>query len=267
MEPLKHEETPQEQIIGKTIDFVTPSGKNVTIREQNGDDDDLISNQYHAKNGNHLNMFIAAIVVSTDMTPNGKLSAKDVLNMKVRDKYAILIQSRCFSLGKEIRFEYDWGSDQGGKVEYTEDLSQFIFDYSNPDYPMIGDEGYFEYRIRPYLNGDESGREFELSSGKKVKYKYITGVAERKLLELPPAQLSKNTELKIRDVEQFVDNAWHKMESFRFFKPQDMKELRDDVKMHDPDTMLASELENPRTGEIVNFPIILAPDFFFPGEI
>ncbi len=269
MEPVKKEPTAEEQVLGQTVDFTLPSGKHVTIREQNGDDDDLISNAYQAKNGNHLNMFIAAVVVKTDLTANGRLTSKDVLNMKVRDKYAILIKSRCFSLGASITFEYDWGSDNGGKVEYTEDLAQYIYnDYSDLDnFPMIGDEDYFEFRIRPYLEQGEEVREFELFSGKKIRYKYLTGVSERKLLELPPQQLTKNAELRIREIEEFVDNQWHKVESFRYYKAQDMKELRDDVKMYDPDTNLLSELEHPRTGELQAFPIILAPDFFFPGEI
>ena len=267
MEPVKQELTAQEQVIGKTVEFIAPSGGLFVIREQNGDDDDLISNSHYAKNGDHLNHFIAAIVVSTDTTSSKRLTAKDVLNMKVRDKYAILLKSRIFSLGSEIRFEYDWGSDRGGKVEYTEDLNQFIWDYSDEDFPLIGDEGYNESRIRPYLDGKSTHRELELSSGKKIRYEYLNGVSERYLLELPPVKLTKNAELKARNIEQYVDNQWHKVESFRYFTPGDMREIRDDAKLYDPETMLTSELENPKTGEKIHFPVILAPDFFFPGEI
>jgi hypothetical protein len=267
MEPTKKELTAQEQVLGKTTEFISPSGGRFVIREQNGDDDDLISNQYYAKNGNHLNHFIAAIVVETDTTPTGKLTAKDVLKMKIRDKYALLIKSRCFSLGPTISFEYDWGSDNGGKVEYTDDLSKYIFDYSNPEFPMVGDEDYFEYRIRPYIDTDNPNREFELSSGKRVRYEYLNGESERYLLELPPIKLTKNAELKARNIHQCINNEWHKVQSFAYFNGQDMKEIRDDVKLYDPETALITELENPKTGEIINYPIILAPDFFFPGEI
>jgi len=267
MKPEEKEPTAEELVLGNTTDFTLPSGKSVTIREQNGDDDDLISNAHYAKNGSHLNHFISAIVISTDITPTKRLTPEDVMKMKVRDKYAILIKSRCFSIGKEVQFEYDWGSDNGGKVLYTEDLEQYIFDYANPEYPEIGHEDYFEYRIRPYLDGDASIRELELSSGKKVRYEYLNGVSEKYLLELPTIKMTKNAELKARNIHQESNGEWIKVQSFKFFNSTDMRELRDDVKMYDPDTTLISELENPKNEAIEFFPIILAPDFFFPGEI
>jgi len=48
------------------------------------------------------------------------------------------------------------------------------------------------------------------------------------------------------------------------FSPSDMKELRTDVQINDPEVSYASEIRNPRSNKIVNYPLIQSPDFFFP---
>lgn len=77
----------------------------------------------------NLTKFIAAIVVTTDATPSGKLTIEDALNLPVNDRYCIIFNSRIFSLGDEVEFEYDWGKE-GGKVMYGQDLHEYLFDYS-----------------------------------------------------------------------------------------------------------------------------------------
>lgn len=262
------EKEKMEETLGfKTKEFTLPSGCTITIREQNGDDDDIISNAALAKNGNHINAFISAITIKTNITTHGKLMIKDVMKMKIRDKYAILFMSRVFSLGAQCEFEYDWGKDNGGKVTYEDNLENYIWDYSKGDFPDPGHEDYFDQRIRPYINGNEDRRELELTSGKIISYEYLNGFSERYLLELPQEKLTKNAELKARNIEQKLGDKWVKIDNFRFFTPQDMKELRDDVKLYDPTFEGLMDIENPKTGNITKFPIILSPDFFFPGEI
>ena len=169
----KTEKTEQEEARGfKTKEYTLPSGGKITIREQNGEDDDIISNAALAKNGNHINAFISGITISTDLTKTGKLLIKDVMELKIRDKYAILFMSRCFSLGPICEFEYDWGKDNGGKVTYEDNLENYIWDYAVDNFPMPGEDNYFDQRIRPYIQGLETRRELELSSGKLISYEY-----------------------------------------------------------------------------------------------
>ena len=119
-----------EQIRTKT--FVSPSGKYYTIREQNGEDEEILSNEADAKNLMNITKFIAGIVTETDFTESGKLTIKDALDMPLLDRMAVIFQSRIFSLGDTVNFEYDW-CEENDKVVYEQDLKEFLFD----DYSQV----------------------------------------------------------------------------------------------------------------------------------
>lgn len=61
----------------RKFEFTVPSGYKYVIREQNGADDDILSNPVEARTLRNISRFIAAIVVSTDYTQNGKLTVDD----------------------------------------------------------------------------------------------------------------------------------------------------------------------------------------------
>lgn len=53
---------------GRKLEFTVPSGYKYTIREQNGADDDILSNPVEAATLKNISRFIAAIVINTDYT-------------------------------------------------------------------------------------------------------------------------------------------------------------------------------------------------------
>ena len=254
---------------GKLKELVLPSGYTATIREQNGNDDDIISNQATARDLTNMNMFISSLVIETNLpfAIGGKLSIESVRKMLLRDKYFILFSSRIHSMGNDIKFTYDWGSEEGGIVNYTDDLNNYIWDYTKP-VPEIGEKDYYQYRIQAY-NHDLAYKPFEhqLSSGKLIRFKHLDGHSELYLMKLPIDQQTKNMELKARDLEQKIDGEWQKVENFMFFSKRDMAELHKIVGSLDPNFNGITELENPLTQEVIKFPIISAKDFFYPEEI
>jgi len=151
----------------RTFRFTGPSGFEYEIREQNGADEDILSNLSDMKTLMNLTKFIAAIVIRTNATPNGKLTVDDALNLPVNDRYAIIFNSRIFSLGEEVEFEYDWGKENGGKVTYGQDLHEFLFDYSEvPTDNRVFDEK--PDAIPYYPKGIQlTGHEYLLSSARK----------------------------------------------------------------------------------------------------
>ncbi len=255
-----------KEIYGNTLKTILPSGGTVAIREQNGNDDDTLSNPVWAKDGSNVNLFIASIVIFTDFTVNAKLTLEDVLNMKVRDKYHILFMSRIHSNGNLINFEWDWGKENGGKKTYSEDLYNYVYDYSKP-FPDPLDENYSDNIIKPYLESKETFRKFILKSGKEVRYKYADGHTEKFLLKLPKEKMTRNAEFTARGLELLADNKWEKVSNFTPFSTRDMKELRMDLKIYDPTFQGLTKLENPTNDEVVEIPIIASPDFFYPEEI
>lgn len=263
------EEMAQELVYGKKLTFKIPSGYEVTIREQNGNDDDILSNQATAKDLTNLNIFIASLVVNTNLpfAVGGKLTSELVKKMVIRDKYFILIQSRIHSIGKDLKITYDWGKDEGGKLEYIEDLTRYIWDY-NKQFPEEGEEHYDEERIEPYIipNVYEK-QEITLTSGKHLRFKLMDGFSETELMKLPLDQMTRNAELRARALELKTGADWVKVENFSMFSKKDMSELNKLVKLADPTFSAVTDIKNPQTGETLKFPIMGTLDFFYPEEI
>ena len=134
----------------RTFRFTGPSGFEYEIREQNGADEDILSNLSDMKTLMNLTKFIAAIVIRTTATPNGKLTVDDALNLPVNDRYAIIFNSRIFSLGEEVEFEYDWGKENGGKITYGQDLHEFLFDYGTHTLEEKGREPQYDGYVESF---------------------------------------------------------------------------------------------------------------------
>ena len=103
-------------LYGKKLTFKLPSGYEVTIREQNGEDDDILSNPVDAKTFMNISKFIAGIVTDTDITATRLLTPEDVQKMPSLDRYAIMVNSRVFSLGEILDFRYAWDGPADGQV-------------------------------------------------------------------------------------------------------------------------------------------------------
>jgi hypothetical protein len=257
-----------EDLFGKTVSLITPSGYNVVIRQQTGEDDDTISNSGDAGDGTSFNKFIASIIVDSDITPSGRIMLEDVMKLKLCDKYFIIIASRIFSIGAVLKFTYKW-SDIKEPVAYEDDLSQYIWDYKE-EFPYEPTHTrYFESRIQPHPFKKETQREFTINSGKKLRYTFLNGEGERYLVKLPSDVQSKNQELLARNLEWYVpgEEKWTKVQNFKFFSSLDMVEIRREITLNDPAVDLISELENPVTHDKIPYPIVGTQDFFFPREI
>lgn len=262
-----------QELFGETISLTTPSGYKVVLRQQTGDDDDIISNASLSQDGTSINKFVASIVVDTDFNVTGRLSLEDILKMKLCDKYFILLSSRIFSLGQFLNFTYEWPTTPEhpvslGPVEYTEDLSRYIWEYGIKPFPLNpSDPDYFKHRIKPHRSGKATEKEIVTSSGKKLRYTFMNGEGERYLLKLPPELESKNQELFARNLQLWLNDKWVKVENFKNFNPTDMAEIRKDIREEDPVNELTTELENPTTHEKIPYLIVGTQDFFFPREI
>lgn len=254
------------QIYGSAEEHVLPSGNLVIIREQNGEDDALLSNVSMTKNFEALNSFIVAVTVhlSCSKNPEKPPLIEEIMRLPLNDKYFILIASRIFSLGPKLIFEYPWDQDNP-PAKYEEDLNQYIWDYTKP-FPEPGMPGYFPERIRPYTGA--SFVELKLSSGKEFKYNFLDSYGEKYLLKLPQTDKHINQQILARDPQLKIDGVYQKVTSFAKFSSKDMAEIRKSISEMDPEFNGLTTLENPyQAGEVEKLSIIQIPDFFFPREI
>jgi len=253
---------------GAVQELVTPSGFKVIIREQTGEDDDILSRAGDTSDGTSANKFIQAIVVDSGINDKGRLSLDEVRDLKLCDKYFIMIASRIFSISQILKFSYTWGEGLE-PVEYEEDLGQYIWDYGNEEkpFPKLSDPEYFKYRIEPHPAGKESIREFTTKSGKKIRYNFMNGHGESYLMKIPMDKQSVNQELLSRDIHLWMGDKWVKVYNFKPFSSIDMMEIRMDVDKNDPLLEFSTDLTNPATGEKISYPLLASNDFFYPREI
>lgn len=246
-----------------TKTFVVPSGKYYTIREQNGADDDILSNQVEAQQLKNLSNFISGIVVDTDATTSGKLNPKEAHLIPSLDRYCILFNSRIFSLGQIIEFSYDWG--KGLIKEYEQDLNEFLLDYSKPlDEKELNDK---PNAIPYYPLGDKTTNiEIITTSGKKLLFDLMNASGEAYFLNLPKEEQTRNAGLRARNLRLLVGDKYDLVTNFSLFSVTDMKEIRKLVFAHDPVFQGITELVNPNDGTIEKFPIMGLNNFFYLGE-
>lgn len=249
----------------RTKEFISPSGRSFTIREQNGEDENIISNPVDAKNLMNLTKFISAIVVNTNVTANGKLTVKDALDLPLLDRYCILLQSRIFSLGDTLDIPYVWPGDKT-PVTYSEEVSNYLFsDYSSIPSDEELDSKPYALPYYPDFN-KLTDRQVTLSTGKIISYDLLNGHGEQYIMSLPEAKQTRNSELLARNLKVEVNGVMEKVHNFSNFTAREMAEIRSIVKTYDPVFQGLTELENPSTGEIVMYPIMASSTFFFLTE-
>ena len=254
---------------GKIQELFTPSGFKVIIREQNGEDDGTLSNVSLTKDAASINTFIQSVVVYSEVgdRPDNTYSEQGILDMRLGDKYFILLSSRIFSLGPIVKFEYSWGTEVP-EVAYEEDLSKFIVDYTKA-FPKPGEENYYKDRIIPYptpVSTSEVSR--TLTTGKKISFRYMDGTGEKYLMKLPEFQLTVNSRLVARGFKLEVDGNFVEVETFKVFTSKEMAEIRDLVETLDPQFDGVVEIENPyERNQSIKLQLLSLNSFFFPREI
>ena len=260
----------EQQLQLRTFTFVAPSGYSYTIREENGEDEEILSNQADVQSFKNITKFLAAIIVATDFTENGKMSINDAFNIPYLDRYCILIQSRIFSLGNILQFSYTWPGEKE-PIYYEQDLNELLFDdYSKP---ITQEEKDLKPDAIPQYPEQElcktihyKNYELALSSGKVVMFDFADGNAERAIALLPLDKRTRNSSLIARNLKLKVGEDFERVQRFNLFSIKDLAEISQAITELEPTTDLTTEIENPTTGEKLRFPIMSAPRFFFLTE-
>jgi hypothetical protein len=253
-----------ENYSGIPLDVTLPCGRKVTIREQNGDDDEtlsLITNDKSDTNMANINRFLASIILKDHATGNAFMSPEDIKNLRLRSKYYLLMKSRIHSLGPIVKFTNKCTNKNcRAEMDVTEDLSDFDNDLTkyNPDAP------HKERSIVPYLDkGANQYHEFTISSQKKLRFKYLDGHGEERALEAYQTRASRNTNLIVRELSIYHDNQWMLLGSFAIFKSAEMGEIQKEIERVDSQFVLASDVECPACKNKMMIPLNAIEGFFF----
>jgi len=256
---------------GKTKQILVPSGRRFILREQNGDDDDILSNPSTGADGSNIDYYIAGIVVKEIINDKEvTFSLEQAKSLLKKDMIAIIFESRIHNLGNILKFKFDFGDDPvvgKGIIGYEEELSQYLHDYTKP-FPLTEeDEGYFKFKIPPYPESAYGKFEMTTDSGKRVRINLMNREGMKFILGTKDEETTKNTELKARNLELFTENNWLKVENFSPFSPRDMVNIIAWVKEIDPDYNAITEIAHPVTKYKLNYTLTNSTDFFYPVEI
>lgn len=254
-----------------TSSFYTPSRFKVTVREQNGADDDILTKMKDNKDGTAMHKYIAQIITECEGYTK-PLTSEDIAKWKVRDKYYVVYKSRRFSLGDELTFDHLFEGDIIPH-NFTEDLGKYDWDFSKDKNPKTkGEDGYDPNIFQPYpLEVKEYAPELTLvrrstQNEWKIRYKYLTGVAEREALGMNIEEMAINDKLRLREIElSRTSNAWQSIEVFDMLSADEMRQIRTHLALHDPDFNMTTEVKNPLTGAKEKPGIMQVDGFFFPA--
>lgn len=263
-----------------------PSGMSVIIREQNGEDDAVISNLAMQADASAINSFIQGLIVwyPNASGKNNLPTVEDILLMPLRDKYALMVKSRIFSIGNILEFDYTWDASIGLKGFYDQNLNDFVWDYGKEFPEDATHEDYNKERIPPYklsplddgyIYFDTTGHIFTDKTqvtapdkGKALRFKLLDGYGEKFLLGLGEMRTNVNSKYIARNLSLLKNGVWYPVENFREFNPKDMQILRRMVMDSDVEYDGLTQVDHPTKSDIItNIPLLTIPNFFFPVGI
>jgi hypothetical protein len=245
-----------------------PSGRVVTIRETNGNDDETLSKLGDVNSGDNQFNFIADITLD-DSSINGKPTIEDIMNWPTNDRYYLLFKQRIINHGVEVKFNHecpnpdckDPMTGDRSASDYIQDLSEFDSDLKNYKAPKKADP---KQKIAPYPS-KEAIVEMSTSSHKKLRYKILTGVLEKRALDMPQSDHSQNTRLLLRELETFIEGQWIRLTTFHAIPSKEMGEIRGNIERLDPIFDPAVKCTCPKCKLRFDVGLFTIPSFYFPA--
>jgi hypothetical protein len=247
-----------------------PDFTKVTIRETNGEDDDVISKISDSKDNQAALKFLSSIIVEP------KTSVTDVAAWPLNKKYYLLLKSRIHSLGNILKFKYAWPDETTKDLvdtNYVEDLSKYDTDLEalslmDEAKQKEAIEKLTPYQIKPFPFRELKEIMVKLDNGREIKFNLMDTESENKSIGTDLEEFSINDELRLRKFSTKDDTgAWVEVQNFRPFSSREMAAIRKVVREADPQFLMPMDIENPKTKERTQVPLIRLADFFFPTDI
>lgn len=260
---------------GQTKEITLPSGRVIILRENNGDDEGILSQLKDTKDSNNIDKYISSVVVkdlSKDKLPEGEFKGVTFAEVKkwpLNDKHYVLFAARVLSLGYEFKFKYQCQNPDcrdckaKKKHKYTEDLKPF----------EVPSGGFNSTRTEeslwpmPYPKGSLMEITHTLKTGKQIQFNILDGDLQKEGMDLPEEGINKNTPLMMRHLTLIHEGEKQRCYHLRMFSSKEMAEIRSVIDEIDPDWVPIVIIECPTCKNVVDLPLLGSPDFFYPTGI
>lgn len=225
MTPIR-EEAPVIFLGGNT-DIILPSGNKVTIREPNGEDEEMMSRMSDSKDGSNFINYLASII-EKDYALDAKPLPSQIMEWPMADKYYLLFAQRVIHSGSNLNFTHlcqngDCANEHPEGFPIEQDLNEFDGELGNPDYKPGPNQ------IKPYPGGGARQIQFTLASGRKLRFKILNSILENKQLAITEAGVTRNLPVSLRELEEEVQGKWVLVTQFRSFSRPEMAAIRKKV--------------------------------------
>jgi hypothetical protein len=247
---------------GQEVSMLCPDTRNITIRETNGNDDEILSNLQDFMTGDNFYKFLSDITLN-DSVLGKKPSVDDVYKWPVNTINFVLVKQRVLNHGPLLEFSRTCQNPKCKQVnEFEHNLEEEnLADLSKPVEPGL-DNG--RDRIIPYPMGADPMVEFKTSSGKKFRFKILTGELEKKSLDDAPDAAHQNTKLTMRELEVYNAGSWLLLTSFHGISSREMAEIRANVNKFDTSFSPQVDCTCPKCGNPDVVSLFTLPGFYFP---
>jgi len=253
--------------LGQEETITLPSGKQITIRETNGEDEEELSKVKNQKDGTYVLKFLTA-VVTMDHSLKRKPTPEDIITWKQKDIYYTLFRTRKLSLGSTYHFKDICNNPNCAdcKAEKVQAYEQDIEEYDSSD---MFDKAYkpTQYGITPYPQLDAPTHEFIISSKKKLSFTLYNGELEREAASYPVEDDNKNSALFVRKLSIWDGEKWVRVFKFSMFSSREMAEIRNEVSNIDKLFEPIVTYNCPTCNKVYFRSLLASTDFFFPAEI
>lgn len=265
MQPVKEE--PKFIYQGTSQDIMLPDGRIVTVRETDGDDDDLLSRLGDVLTGENIFHLLASITLN-DQLLGRRPTIEDIKAWPSNNKLYLVFKQRLMNHGNVLKFHHtcqaDSCSDYINSVarEYNDDLEQFDGDLANEEW-----ESKNLFAIRKYKKGATESVEFKTASGKELRFKILTSILEKKGLETNEDNTSRNTKLVVRELEIKVKEKWLRVHKFNIFSSKEASEVRAKVIEYDNPFEPVIKFKCVNCKQPYQLPLFSIPTFYFPEDM
>jgi hypothetical protein len=230
-----------------------PSTKKVRIRENNGEDEGILSTIGGAVSGESTYSYISNIIVKDyDAPEKSSILVDDIKKWKINDKYYLLFKQRIINLGNDLVFEFNCINNTC--VENKTQLSKYNEDLSKID------------ELAEHLNyPGEKQDEFEfMVDNFKLRFQVMNGEMELGFQTLQDRLKNRNSNLIARKLSLFHENEWIPLTSFHMFSSKQMGIIRGTIQKYDKGFSPTTDFNCPHCNTPYSIPVLSLPTFFFP---
>jgi len=254
-----------------TTILTLPSGREITMKESNGEEDAALSRVGDVQQNLHFPRFLSLVVVADSFIGN-RTPDFDYISTEWRpnDILAAILYWRIWTYGKEMNFKHTFSSDLNKlEISFLQDLTEYLVDYKKY-HSLTEKEDKIKFlasvpsnAIPPYDIPQISEIELQIRENLRVKYTLSNWLAGKELVGRKAVEdINDNDMLLMHNISASLDDKpYMPMNTFGILKSPEKKSILKSIRANDKNMDLTVEVTHPNTKAKEELPLIQMEDF------